>query len=64
MVDGAIKTIMIDDSATVAENLATICEKVGLPNPEEFSLQVNTFQSFQSSPLLILHSSLSFNRKM
>jgi hypothetical protein len=40
-VDGTVKTIMIDDSATVAENLAMICEKVGLPNPEEFSLQVH-----------------------
>jgi talin len=39
MVDGTVKTIMIDDSATVGENLTTICEKIGLPNPEEFSLQ-------------------------
>lgn len=30
MLDGAIKTIMLDDSKTVGELLVTICSRIGL----------------------------------
>lgn len=30
MLDGAIKTIMVDDSKTVGELLVTICSRIGL----------------------------------
>ncbi|XP_068595910.1 talin-2 [Brachionichthys hirsutus] len=38
MLDGAIKTIMIDDSKTVGELLVTICSRIGITNYEEYSL--------------------------
>uniref|UniRef100_A0A7M5V5A6 Talin n=1 Tax=Clytia hemisphaerica TaxID=252671 RepID=A0A7M5V5A6_9CNID len=38
MLDGTIKTVMIDDSLTVGQVLETICEKVGITNIEEYSL--------------------------
>lgn len=30
MLDGAIKTIMVDDSKTVGELLVTICSRIGV----------------------------------
>lgn len=30
MLDGAIKTIMVDDSKTVGELLVTICSRIGI----------------------------------
>ncbi|XP_053370566.1 talin-2 [Clarias gariepinus] len=38
MLDGAIKTIMVDDSKTVGELLVTICSRIGITNYEEYSL--------------------------
>ncbi|XP_047132289.1 talin-2 isoform X2 [Hydra vulgaris] len=38
MLDGSVKTVMIDDSQTVGVVLETICEKVGITNVEEYSL--------------------------
>uniref|UniRef100_A0A1X7VGP0 FERM domain-containing protein n=1 Tax=Amphimedon queenslandica TaxID=400682 RepID=A0A1X7VGP0_AMPQE len=36
--DGSIKTILVDDSATVAEITKTVCDRIGITNPEEFFL--------------------------
>ncbi|XP_057316525.1 talin-2-like isoform X2 [Hydractinia symbiolongicarpus] len=38
MLDGTIKTVLVDDSQTVAVVLETICDKVGITNVEEYSL--------------------------
>eukprot|EP00795_Rhopilema_esculentum_P003811 gene3811-15099_t len=38
MLDGAVKTVMIDDSHNVGNVLQTICERLGITNMEEFSL--------------------------
>ncbi|XP_056272061.1 talin-2-like isoform X2 [Pseudoliparis swirei] len=38
MMDGAVKTIMVDDSKTVGEMLVTICSRIGITNYEEYSL--------------------------
>lgn len=38
MLDGAVKTILVDDSKTVGELLVTICSRIGITNYEEYSL--------------------------
>ncbi|XP_072463064.1 talin-1 isoform X1 [Notamacropus eugenii] len=38
MLDGAVKTIMVDDSKTVTDMLMTICARIGITNHEEYSL--------------------------
>ncbi|XP_072517267.1 talin-2a isoform X2 [Salminus brasiliensis] len=38
MLDGAVKTVMVDDSKTVGELLVTICSRIGIANYEEYSL--------------------------
>uniref|UniRef100_A0A8C6YJB4 Talin 2 n=1 Tax=Naja naja TaxID=35670 RepID=A0A8C6YJB4_NAJNA len=38
MLDGSVKTVMVDDSKTVGELLVTICSRIGITNYEEFSL--------------------------
>ncbi|KAM4618965.1 LOW QUALITY PROTEIN: talin-2 [Polymixia lowei] len=38
MLDGAVKTIMVDDSKTIGELLVTICSRIGITNYEEYSL--------------------------
>lgn len=40
MLDGAIKTIMVDDSKTVGELLVTICSRIGLYLCYEFGEDV------------------------
>lgn len=37
MLDGAIKTIMVDDSKTIGELLVTICSRIGLYLRYEFA---------------------------
>ncbi|CAG02348.1 unnamed protein product, partial [Tetraodon nigroviridis] len=44
MLDGAIKTIMLDDSKTVGELLVTICSRIGITNYEEYSLIQETVE--------------------
>uniref|UniRef100_A0A671WKA9 Talin 2a n=1 Tax=Sparus aurata TaxID=8175 RepID=A0A671WKA9_SPAAU len=44
MLDGAIKTIMVDDSKTVGELLVTICSRIGITNYEEYSLIQDTVE--------------------
>ncbi|XP_018022014.1 talin-2 isoform X3 [Hyalella azteca] len=38
MLDGAVKTLMVDDSALVAHLMVNICTKIGIMNHEEYSL--------------------------
>lgn len=38
MLDGAVKTVMVDDSKTVGELLVTICSRIGITNYDEYSL--------------------------
>ncbi|XP_035383856.1 talin-2-like isoform X2 [Electrophorus electricus] len=38
MLDGAVKTVMVDDSKTVGELLITICSRIGITNYDEYSL--------------------------
>jgi len=40
LVDNTVKTVLIDDSETVAEITNVICKKVLINNPEEYSLRV------------------------
>ncbi|XP_066931569.1 talin-2-like isoform X1 [Clytia hemisphaerica] len=40
MLDGSVKTVMVDDSKTVAVALQTICDKVAISNVDEFSLLI------------------------
>ncbi|XP_029314184.1 talin-2 isoform X3 [Cottoperca gobio] len=44
MLDGAVKTIMVDDSKTVGELLVTICSRIGITNYEEYSLIQDTVE--------------------
>uniref|UniRef100_A0A668T4C9 Talin 2a n=1 Tax=Oreochromis aureus TaxID=47969 RepID=A0A668T4C9_OREAU len=44
MLDGAVKTIMVDDSKTVGELLVTICSRIGITNYEEYSLIQETVE--------------------
>ena len=45
MLDESIKTILIDDSHNVKEIIKTICERIGINNPDEFSLVVENVQA-------------------
>lgn len=38
MLDGAVKTILVDDSQTVSQLMVVICTKIGLTNHEEYGL--------------------------
>jgi talin len=38
MLDGSVKTVLVDDSQMVGIVLETICDKVGITNVEEYSL--------------------------
>ncbi|XP_034638847.1 talin-2 [Trachemys scripta elegans] len=38
MLDGSVKTVMVDDSKTVGELLVTICSRIGITNYEEYSV--------------------------
>ncbi|TNN66757.1 Talin-2 [Liparis tanakae] len=44
MLDGAVKTVMVDDSKTVGELLVTICSRIGITNYEEYSLIQDTVE--------------------
>ncbi|XP_047218992.1 talin-2a isoform X1 [Girardinichthys multiradiatus] len=44
MLDGAVKTVMVDDSKTVGELLVTICSRIGITNYEEYSLIQETVE--------------------
>ncbi|KAM9590959.1 talin-1-like isoform 1-T1 [Morphnus guianensis] len=38
MLDGTVKTVMVDDSKTVMDMLMTICARIGITNYDEYSL--------------------------
>ncbi|CAB0031459.1 unnamed protein product [Trichogramma brassicae] len=38
MLDGALKTVLVDDSQTVANLMVVICTKIGITNHDEYSL--------------------------
>nr|P54939.2 RecName: Full=Talin-1 [Gallus gallus]AAN75275.1 talin [Gallus gallus] len=38
MLDGTVKTVMVDDSKTVTDMLTTICARIGITNYDEYSL--------------------------
>ncbi|XP_042191585.1 talin-1 [Callorhinchus milii] len=38
MLDGSIKTVMVDDSKIVSDMLMTICARIGITNHDEYSL--------------------------
>ncbi|XP_069482825.1 talin-1 isoform X1 [Ambystoma mexicanum] len=38
MLDGTVKTVMVDDSKTVCDILMTICARIGITNYDEYSL--------------------------
>ncbi|XP_076781531.1 talin-2 isoform X1 [Arvicanthis niloticus] len=44
MLDGSVKTVMVDDSKTVGELLVTICSRIGITNYEEYSLIQETVE--------------------
>lgn len=45
LIDGSIKTNMIDDSLNVGEVVASCCERMGIGNPEEFSFVIEAAES-------------------
>ena len=49
MLDECIKTILIDDSHNVKEIIRTICERIGINNPDEFSLVVENVNDDDAS---------------
>ena len=40
MLNGALKSLMVDDSQTVGPMMALICAKIGLTNYDEYSLEI------------------------
>ncbi|XP_036909930.1 talin-2 [Sturnira hondurensis] len=44
MLDGSVKTVMVDDSKTVGELLVAICSRIGITNYEEYSLIQETVE--------------------
>lgn len=38
MLDGAVKTILVDDSQLVSQLMVVICTKIGLTNHDEYGL--------------------------
>uniref|UniRef100_A0A8C4QNG4 Talin 2 n=1 Tax=Eptatretus burgeri TaxID=7764 RepID=A0A8C4QNG4_EPTBU len=38
MLDGTVKTVMVDDSKNVGDMLLTVCSRIGITNSEEYSL--------------------------
>lgn len=42
MLDDALKTVIIDESLPVSMIVHTICEKIGISNPDEYSLLPDT----------------------
>jgi talin len=40
--DETVKTVLIDESAPVSEVVDTVCKRIGIANPEEYSLQKDT----------------------
>ncbi|XP_076984209.1 talin-2 [Tamandua tetradactyla] len=44
MLDGSVKTVMVDDSKMVGELLVTICSRIGITNYEEYSLIQETIE--------------------
>lgn len=41
MLDGALKTVIIDESLPVSLLVSVICDKIGIANPDEYSLLPN-----------------------
>ncbi|KAM7406345.1 hypothetical protein PAMP_000727 [Pampus punctatissimus] len=67
MLDGAVKTIMVDDSKTVGELLVTICSRIGITNYEEYSLIQETVEEKKEEGMGTLKKDrtlLSDERKM
>lgn len=54
MLDGAIKTIMVDDSKTVGELLVTICSRIGIGLYEIISETGKMFVFFSNQVFLYL----------
>ncbi|XP_072920368.1 talin-1 isoform X2 [Hemitrygon akajei] len=44
MLDGSIKTVMVDDSKIVSDMLMTICARIGITNHDEYSLVHETLE--------------------
>eukprot|EP01104_Vermistella_antarctica_P018056 TRINITY_DN6574_c0_g1_i1.p1 TRINITY_DN6574_c0_g1~~TRINITY_DN6574_c0_g1_i1.p1 ORF type:complete len:2432 (+),score=758.04 TRINITY_DN6574_c0_g1_i1:122-7417(+) len=44
LLDGAVKTILVDESLIVSDLVENVGEKIGIKNPEEFSLQMEGAQ--------------------
>ena len=42
LVDGTVKTVLIDLSSNVAQVVESLSTKIGLKTPEEFSLQLDS----------------------
>lgn len=38
MLDGAVKTVMVDESQPVGEIMVVVCSKIGISNHEEYSM--------------------------
>lgn len=41
MLDGAVKTVMVDESQPVGEIMLVVCSKIGISNHEEYSMVRN-----------------------
>ncbi|XP_043934374.1 talin-1 [Protopterus annectens] len=44
MLDGTVKTVMVDDSKTLSDILLTICARIGITNYDEYSLVREIFE--------------------
>ena len=51
-----MKTVLIDDSMSIAEITATVCKKVQINNPEEYSLRVENRPDSMFAELIAANS--------
>ena len=49
LMDGTIKTVLIDESAPVSEVVDTVCRRIGIANGEEYSLLSETANDLAGS---------------
>lgn len=58
MLDGTLKTMMVDDSQNVANLMVVICTKIGITNYDEYSLVSSFFFILPYQVYLVLEKIL------
>lgn len=63
MLDGSVKTMMIDDSQPVANLMVVICTKLGITNHDEYGLIRETVEEEVDNSKMSLYGTLTLRRK-